>query len=63
MNLPKTYEDFLKLSDDELMKISRLPLTLEEAQLFISFINRANDDYIKNKNKITTESQEKLESK
>ncbi len=63
MNLPKTYEDFLKLSDDELMKISRLPLTLEEAQLFISFINRANDDYIKNKNKITAESQEKLKSK
>ena len=63
MNLPKTYEDFLKLSDDELMKISRLPLTLEEAQLFISFIKRANDDYIKNKNKITAESKEKLESK
>lgn len=41
MNLPKTYEDFLKLSNDELIKISRLPLTLEEAQLFISFINRA----------------------
>lgn len=63
MNLPKTYEDFLKLSDDELMKISRLSLTLKEAQLMMSFVNRANDEYIKNKNKIAAESQEKLESK
>ena len=62
MNLPKTYEDFLKMSDDELMKIADSPLSLKEAQLFISFVNRANDEYIKNKNKITAESQEKLES-
>ena len=62
MNLPKTYEDFLKKSDDELMKIADSPLSLKEAQLFISFVNRANDEYIKNKNKITAESQEKLES-
>ena len=60
MNLPKTYEDFLKMSDDELMKIADSPLSLKEAQLFISFVNRANDEYIKNK--ITAESQEKLES-
>ena len=62
MNLPKTYEDFLKMSDDELMKIADSPLSLKEAHLFISFGNRANDEYIKNKNKITAESQEKLES-
>ena len=62
MNLPKTYEDFLKKSDDELMKIADSALSLKEAQLLISFVNRANDEYIKNKNKITAESQEKLES-
>ncbi len=59
MNLPKTYEDFLKLSDGELMKIADSPLSLKEAQLMMSFVNRANDEYIKNK--LTVESQEKSE--
>ena len=57
MNLPKTYEDFLKLSDEELIKIADSPLSLKEAQLMMSFVNRANDEYIKNK--LTVESQEK----
>ena len=59
MNLPKTYEDFLKLSDEELIKIADSPLSLKEAQLMMSFVNRANDEYIKNK--LTVESQEKSE--
>lgn len=56
MKIPETYEEFLKTPDEVLLNISKLKLSLEEAKLLISYINKADLEF---RNKIISEEKRK----
>ena len=54
MKIPKTYEEFLKTPDKDLMKLAESEKTIEEAHQLMIFVLKAVDDFAE-KDKIITE--------
>lgn len=44
MEIPKTYEEFLKTPKDELKKIALSDLTLDQATKIVKYLNRLESD-------------------
>ena len=44
MNIPQTYEEFLKTPKDELIKISKSGLSLDDAKLILSFVKKLDQE-------------------
>ena len=45
MKIPKTYEEFLKLSENEIDDISKSDMSLQDAQKMMKFFDRFDADY------------------
>lgn len=45
MKIPETYEEFLKLSENEINDISKSNMSLEDAQRMMRFFDRFDMDY------------------
>lgn len=56
MVIPKTYEEFLKTPNEKILEISLTDISLEEAQIFISYMDRANKEF---GNKVISEEKNK----
>ena len=60
MKIPETYEEFLKTTKKDLLKISKMKIPLEVASRLIRFMYKAEDEYQK---KPITESKRKKKTK
>lgn len=47
MKIPETYEEFLKTSKSDLLKISKMDIPLEVASRIATFICKAENEYVK----------------
>lgn len=47
MNFPQTYEDFLKMQKDDLVKLSNSKLSLNDALRLIEYCNKSKTERIK----------------
>ena len=45
IKIPETYEEFLKLSENEINDISKSNMSLEDAQRMMKFFDRFDMDY------------------
>lgn len=60
MKIPETYEEFIKTTKKDLLKISKMDIPLEVASRIMKFICKAEDEYQK---KPITESKKKKKTK
>ena len=49
INIPETYEEFLKTPKKDILKISKMDIPLEVASRMMTFICKAEDEYRKKK--------------
>ena len=59
MKIPETYEEFLKTTKKDLLKISKMKIPLEVASRLIRFMYKAEDEYRKNQ-KLNQKEERKL---
>ena len=50
INIPETYEEFLKTPKKDILKISKIDIPLEVASRMMTFICKAEDEYQKKTN-------------